>query len=465
MLKRNIISNFLGNGYVVILQFALVPLLLKYLGAEAYGLIGIYITLLAALNMLDMGLSPALSRELAKLSVLPNSVSLMRSTVTTLECIYVVIALFIVLIFYFFAPVIAEYWLNNNRLPTETISTCLRLMGAQCALQFLTNYYTNGLIGLQRTVRANGVLALNHTLRAGAGLFVLIAMSADIEVYFTGQLIFTFVGLLMTALALYSALPHTNITSVLTHNRLQKLKLRFSLERFNASKHFAAGMAVTSACTFFIMQTDKIILSKLVTLEQFGYYTVAINIAVTIAGAAGLISKSVLPQMIQQAAINDSEGIKALYLKASALVAWLILPIAGLLIAFNYQFLTIYLGNAERVMSIAPIFILLMFGYAIHSLMYIPYALSLAYGWTRYGINTSIVAILVMTPITIFATLKYGLIGAASSWVLLSMGYLCFSLRYLHKKIHKDLMLKFYKKISWQLLILVLCFLSTFLIQ
>lgn len=435
------------------------------MGAEAYGLVGIYITLLAAINILDMGLSPALSRELARLSVLPNSVSLMRSTVTTLECIYVVIALFIVLAFYFLAPVIAEYWLNNNALPTETVSSCLQLMGAQCALQFLTNYYTNGLIGLQRTVRANGVLALNHTLRAGAGLFVLIAMSVDVKLYFISQLIFTFVGLLMTAFALYSALPHANITNVLMRNRFEKLKLRFNLERFNASKRFAAGMAITSVCTFFIMQTDKIILSKLVTLEQFGYYTVAINIAVTIAGAAGLISKSVLPRMTQQVAANDSEGIKALYLKASASVAWLILPIAGLLITFNYQFLTIYLGNAEKVVSIAPIFVLLMFGYAMHSLMYIPYALSLAYGWTRYGINTSIVAIVVMTPITIFATLKYGVIGAATSWVFLSMGYLCFSLRYLHEKIHKDLMLKFYKKVGWQVLILVLSFLSTFLIQ
>lgn len=432
MLKRNIISNFLGNGYVVILQFALVPLLLKYLGAEAYGLIGIYITLLAALNMLDMGLSPALSRELARLSALPNSADLMRKTVTTLECVYFVIALLIVSIFYVSAPWVAEHWLNNNNLPTETIDTCLRLMGVQCALQFLTSYYTNGLNGLQRMVRANGVLAVNHTLRAVAGLFVLIAMSASVQVYFFSQALFTFAGLFITAIALYKALPAGAKSKELTLNLVQKIKLRFNLERFNACKRFAAGMAITSVLTFFILQTDKIILSKLVTLEQFGYYTVAVNIAVILGGGAALISRSVLPRMTQLVAVNDSKALEALYLKASLLVAWLVLPIAGLLIAFNHQFLTLYLGNAERVMYITPVFNLLVAGYAMHSLMYVPYALSLAYGWTRYGINVSFVAVIAMIPMTAFATLKYGVTGAASAWLLLSLGYFSFSMFYLH---------------------------------
>ncbi len=444
MLKRNIISTFLGNGYVVILQFALVPLLLKYLGPEAYGLIGIYITLLAALNMLDMGLSPALSRELARLSALPNSAILMRSTVTTLECVYFVIALLIVSIFYVCAPWVAEHWLNNNNLPTETISTCLRLMGVQCALQFLTNYYINGLNGLQRMVRANSVLALNHTLRAIAGLFVLITMSANVQIYFFSQTLLTFVGLLITAIALYKALPVGAKSDDLTLNLVQKFKLRFNLERFNACKRFAAGMAITSVLTFFILQTDKIILSKLVTLEQFGYYTVAINIAMTIGGGAALISRSVLPRMTQLVAVNDTDALKNLYLKSSALVAWVVLPIAGLLIAFNHQFLTLYLGNADRVMYVAPAFTLLMAGYAVHSLMYVPYALSLAYGWTRYGINVSIFALIAMTPITAIATLKYGVMGAASAWLILSIGYFSFSMFYLHLRCLPKILSRWY---------------------
>lgn len=433
MLKKNIIANFLGNGYVVLLQFALVPFLFKYLGTEAYGLVGIYMTLLAALNMLDMGLSPALSRELARLSAIPSTHNLMRITFTTLESIYFVISILIILVFFFASPWLTQYWLNSNNLPSETVIACLRLIGAQCALQFLTNYYTNGLNGLQHMVRANYVLALNHTLRAFFGLIVLIQFSASVELYFLTQLMMTFVGLLLTGYAIYTKLPKSAPKIDKNINLKDIIKLRFSMERLDACKHFATGMALTSMLTFFIMQTDKIILSKLVSLEEFAYYIVAVNIAVTIGGVAAIISRSVLPRMTQLVTNNNTDALKTLYLKSSSLVAWLILPIAGLLIAFQQQFLTLYLGDVEKANHIAPVFSLLIIGYAIHSLNYIPYALSLAYGWTRYGINISIVAFLVMTPITIILTLHFGLLGSASSWVLLSIGYFTLSILYLHK--------------------------------
>lgn len=460
-IKQNIISNFLGNGYVVILQIALVPFLLKYLGAEAYGLIGVYVTLLAAFNMIDLGLSPALSRELARLSTSPSLARLMRSTVTTLECIYIVIALLIIGVFYFFSPLIAEYWLNNNSLPKTTISTCLQLMGVQCAMQFLTNYYTYGLQGLQQIILANTILAANHTFRAVAGLFVLVALSAGVEVYFYSQLIFTLMGLFLTAFALYQVLPKADVSNNLMVLKWQKLKSRFSLERFNACKRFAAGMTIISTCSFFIMQVDKIILSKLVSLEQFGYYAAAVSVAVTVSGAAGMVSRSVLPRMTQLVAQNEIEQLEVLYLKSSALVAWIVLPISGSLIVFRHHFLSVYLGDIDKVEHITSVFALLMFGYAVHSLLYIPMALSLAYGWTRYGVNISLLAIIAFTPITIYSIFQYGIVGAAATWVLLSIGYLILSPIYLHRKLLKGFTSKLYLSFTLQLMILfIMCLYS-----
>lgn len=461
-LKKNIISNFFGNGYVVALQFVMVPLLLKYLGAEAYGLVGIYITLLAALNILDFGLSPALSRELAKLSALPNTGSLMRSTVTTLECIYIGIALLICGLFFLSAPWIANDWLKNNNIPPETLVTCLQLIGGQCALQFLTNFYNNGLVGLQRMVKANGVLAINHSLRSLGGICLLAYAHVETSGYFLSQLIFTFIGMLMTAYALYSTLPNSKYkdSSIFYQPTLKLITSRFSIDRFHAIKRFAAGMALTSVLVFFIMQTDKIILSKLVSLEQFGYYTVAINIAVSIGGAATLISKAVLPRMTQLIANHDIDGLQALYIKSSQLVAWLILPLASLLIVFNQLFLTLYLQDAQKVSYIAPVFSFLMFGYSLHSLMYIPYSLSLAYGWTRYGVNISIAALVIMLPLIIAMTIKFGVMGAAATWVILSIGYFILSIPYLHQRCLPSMLSRWYwglsKPILLSALILVL---------
>ena len=68
-LKRNVIANYLGAGWNALMALAFVPLYIRYLGIEAYGLLGIYAILQAWLSLLDMGMTPSLSREMAGLNV------------------------------------------------------------------------------------------------------------------------------------------------------------------------------------------------------------------------------------------------------------------------------------------------------------------------------------------------------------------------------------------------------------
>ena len=66
MIKKNIIANYLGHGWRVLMGLAFIPLYIKYLGIETYGLIGIFAILQAWLGLLDMGMRPALGREMAR---------------------------------------------------------------------------------------------------------------------------------------------------------------------------------------------------------------------------------------------------------------------------------------------------------------------------------------------------------------------------------------------------------------
>jgi hypothetical protein len=62
-LKKNVIANYFGIGWQALMGVAFVPLYIKYLGMEAYGLIGIFAILQAWLVLLDMGMKwPALPR-------------------------------------------------------------------------------------------------------------------------------------------------------------------------------------------------------------------------------------------------------------------------------------------------------------------------------------------------------------------------------------------------------------------
>ncbi|MBM4126991.1 MAG: hypothetical protein FJ247_06540 [Nitrospira sp.] len=51
-----------------VLSLVLVPIYIRFLGIEAYGLIGFLVALQAALAIFDLGMGATLNREIARLS-------------------------------------------------------------------------------------------------------------------------------------------------------------------------------------------------------------------------------------------------------------------------------------------------------------------------------------------------------------------------------------------------------------
>jgi len=65
------------------------PFYLHFLGVEAYGLIGFYLTLQGSMNVFEMGLGRACSRELARYSAQGRvAIMPMCNTLRTLEWVY-----------------------------------------------------------------------------------------------------------------------------------------------------------------------------------------------------------------------------------------------------------------------------------------------------------------------------------------------------------------------------------------
>ena len=69
-----------------------VPVYIKYLGMEAYGLIGVFIMLQAWLSLLDMGMTPTLSREMARYTAGAHTEQSIRDLLRTLEIICFILA-------------------------------------------------------------------------------------------------------------------------------------------------------------------------------------------------------------------------------------------------------------------------------------------------------------------------------------------------------------------------------------
>ena len=70
----------------------LIPLYLKYMGAEAYGLVGFFAMLQAIFNFFDIGLTPTISQQTARFRAGALGALHYRELVRSLEIIFILVA-------------------------------------------------------------------------------------------------------------------------------------------------------------------------------------------------------------------------------------------------------------------------------------------------------------------------------------------------------------------------------------
>ena len=78
---------------------------------------------------------------------------------------------------------------------------------------------------------------------------------------------------------------------------------------------------------------------------------------------------------------------------------------------------------------------ILVIGTAINGILNISYALQLASGWTRLAVLANVVSVLFLVPILIVFIKWYGVVGAASVWVILNVGYMFISIPIMHRRL------------------------------
>jgi len=66
LLKRNILANVLGGSWTALVSVLLIPVQVHFLGVQAYGLLAFVASIQVLFSIFDFGLSPTITRELAK---------------------------------------------------------------------------------------------------------------------------------------------------------------------------------------------------------------------------------------------------------------------------------------------------------------------------------------------------------------------------------------------------------------
>jgi O-antigen/teichoic acid export membrane protein len=360
---------------------------------------------------------------MARLSALPGREQEMRNLVRSLEVIYWSIAILIGITVIAMAPFIAQHWVKAEQLSAQTIEQAILIMGFAMALQWPASFYSGGLMGLQRQVLLNVIIIGMSTLSGAGAVLVLWLISPTIQAFFSWQIIISSINTCLLAWFLWHRLPYTGKTAT------------FQKQLLAGVWRFAAGMFGIGILATILTQLDKIILSKMLTLEMFGYYTLAGVVALSLYRLIAPLFSAIYPRFTQLVTLGDRDGLKQLYHKSCQLMSVLILPVTVVVAMFSYEILLIWTQNPLTAEKAHLLVSILICGTALNGLMNIPYALQLANGWTKLSLYGNLIAVIIMAPMIIYLTSQYGALGGASVWVILNSGYFLIGIPFMHRRL------------------------------
>lgn len=426
-LRWNLLAGLANSTWSAMVGLAVIPLYLNYLGIEAYGLIGFFVTAQAMLQLLDLGLAPTINREVARCSASGN-LSQTRNLLHSLAMIYWGMAVAIGLTVGALSPTIAESWLQSKNIPKDTVTHALILMGLVIACRWPAGLYQGVLIGGQRLIVLSGVNIAMVTLGSFGAVGVLAFISPTIQAFFMWQ---AGVGLVYAVVMRWAAWRLVG----------RNASVQFDSRELKRIWRFSAGMSGIAILAVLLMQLDKVLLSRMLSLEDFGRYMLAGLVANALLVLLTPVFSVIYPRLSKLVAQGDTAELTRLYRSGTRLLSATLFPIAIAAAVSAEDLVFLWTGNSELATSVAPIIALLLIGTAINGVMIFPYALQLAYGATRLAFSIIVALIIVFVPMIIVLVTSYGVIGGALAWALLNSVYLVFGSWMTHRHLLKGMAL------------------------
>ena len=196
--------------------------------------------------------------------------------------------------------------------------------------------------------------------------------------------------------------------------------------RLDALRPLIRGSLAIFAATltwFLVSQTDKVLLSGMLPLADFGYFSLATMAAAGMTTFTSPVAMALVPNLTRQIAEGRKDDALITYRSATQLIAALAGSVAVALSAAAYPLMLAWSGDAGTASRTAPILALYALGNGLASFSGFPYFLMFAIGRPRLQVIGGLLQFVVLVPLVLILGGRYGAIGAGMAWLGLNIAY------------------------------------------
>ena len=321
-LKINILVSYISQIYIILISVIILPIYMKYMGAEAYGLVGFFTMLQGLFILLDFGLTPTISRQTAQYNAGASTALAFRQLFRALSLIFTAIAIIGAGLLCHLDTYIALFWLKLQHLNIADVLFALQSMAICVALRWMTGLYRGVISGFEQIVWLSVTNTLVATLRFPGALLFMYFWGFDVKSFFLFQLVIAVLEFVALFIKTYRLLPSIPISTT----------IGFSLRPLKSVLGFALTIAFTSSVWVLLTQLDKFILSGVLTLSDYGYFSLAVLVAGGVLQVSTPVSSVIMPRLAYLHGEQKINEMREVYLNATQFIA-VIAVSAGIVLA------------------------------------------------------------------------------------------------------------------------------------
>jgi O-antigen/teichoic acid export membrane protein len=402
-LSRNLIFNVVGQGLVLALSFVAAKYIFRLLGDDLFGIIYFNITLATVVtSILELGVLSTTNRQVSLFY--DTEPAYVTNLIRTASFLYWSFGVLILVVIFITAPLLVHQWVNLRTLPPSTAITMIRILSIGTLIVLPRSLYTSLFRGRQR-MGINNVIDVTTAGGQQIGVVVILKLGGGAYV----------VGAWMSATMLAAIVVYLVVAGRMFGWRALIPAFDMSVVRRNVS--YTALMFSNSLLSLAQLSADKVVVSKLLPVGEFGLYAFvsgAIGRATFVAQAIG---QAAFPLFARLHLDGDRSTLLTQFRKLQDLVSFLTLPMFAV-ICFGASPVLSYVFNPSIANRLLLPTALLAVGFYLYSVLIIPFFLTFAIGKPNVIVNPNAIGVLIVVVATIVLVILYGITGAALSLIV-----------------------------------------------
>ena len=402
LLAKNTVISLIGQGAPMFIALVAIPILIKKMGLDQFGLLSLFWVLLGYFSLFDLGLGRVIVKLVSE-KLGQNEIHEIPGIVWTALLLTLLVSLFGSLIIYLLTPFLVHSVFKIPEALEATSIHCFYLLAIGVPVVTMTAGIRGILEALQRFDITN-VLQFFLGVFNYLGPLLVLPFSNNVFWVILVLLAGRFITCLMTLISCFYVMPE-----LATGARVNRVLMGRIIK-------FGSWLTVSNLISPIMVYLDRFIVGAMVSVTAVAYYSTPYEMVTRLWVIPGAMIQVLFPAL-STCFHADRPRLVMLYGRGIKFTLLTIFPIILLVIAFANEGITLWLG-AEFANNSSKILQILALGVLFNSVARVPF--SLIQSAERPDL-TALIHIIEL-PIYVIAlwyfTKTHGLTGAAIAWVL-----------------------------------------------